>query len=97
MTITIDTIPRLRIPVLPMVLSAAACSGGIAPEDRVGGDSAELAGSSIASIAAHNLGKGPCDTNSAGGKGYHNSCNEAWCADFAAGRRRFMGYCRMAG
>ncbi|MFC8790337.1 FG-GAP-like repeat-containing protein [Streptomyces cinereoruber] len=40
-------------------------------------------GSTIMGIAAQNLGNGPCDTNSAGGSGYYNSCNEAWCADFA--------------
>ena len=43
----------------------------------------------IVSIAEANLGKGPCSTNSAGGKGYYTSCTgaggvpEAWCADFA--------------
>ncbi|MFI8509849.1 FG-GAP-like repeat-containing protein [Streptomyces sp. NPDC085460] len=40
-------------------------------------------GSTIMGIAEQNLGNGPCDTNSAGGSGYYNSCSEAWCADFA--------------
>ncbi|HEX4255472.1 MAG TPA: CHAP domain-containing protein [Streptosporangiaceae bacterium] len=42
----------------------------------------------IVSIAEANVGKGPCSTNSAGGKGFYSSSNgaggqpEAWCADF---------------
>ncbi|MEV7416586.1 FG-GAP-like repeat-containing protein [Streptomyces sp. NPDC089919] len=40
-------------------------------------------GSNIVAIAEANLGKGACDTNSAGGSGYYTSCGESWCADFA--------------
>ncbi|MFF2195024.1 FG-GAP-like repeat-containing protein, partial [Streptomyces sp. NPDC058157] len=40
-------------------------------------------GSNIISIAEQNLGKGACDTNSAGGSGFYTSCGESWCADFA--------------
>jgi hypothetical protein len=38
----------------------------------------------IASLAAHNLGKGDCSTNSLGGVGFETSCtnHEYWCADF---------------
>ncbi|GGP45821.1 CHAP domain-containing protein [Saccharothrix coeruleofusca] len=57
----------------------------------VGGAPAALAGTAtdIATIAAENVGKGPCTTNSRGGMGYYTSCTgasgapEAWCADFA--------------
>lgn len=44
---------------------------------------APLSGATIASIAAKNLGEGPCSTNSAGGSGFYTSCGQAWCADFA--------------
>ncbi|MFJ3793122.1 CHAP domain-containing protein [Kitasatospora sp. NPDC090091] len=41
-------------------------------------------GNSAATIAAANLGKGPCSTNNAGGTGFLGSCSgEEWCADFA--------------
>jgi hypothetical protein len=41
-------------------------------------------GADIAGIAAANLGKHYCSTNSAGGVGFETSCQgEFWCADFA--------------
>ena len=40
-------------------------------------------GTNIVNIATANLGNDGCETNSAGGGSYFNSCNEEWCADFA--------------
>lgn len=39
--------------------------------------------SGIANLANANVGKGRCDVNSLGERGYYNSCNVAWCAEFA--------------
>lgn len=47
-------------------------------------------GADIVNIANANLGKGYCSTNSAGGKGFNNSCTanngtgELWCGDFVS-------------
>lgn len=73
----------VRVSFAALALSLTAC-GGIDSENPSGQHESELAtGSQIASIAAQNVGKGPCDTNSAGGDGFYSSCHEQWCADFA--------------
>jgi len=54
-----------------------------------GGGGASASGSSIATLALANVGKGACSTNSKEGHGFESSCDgddgrpEYWCADFA--------------
>ncbi|MFC0439898.1 CHAP domain-containing protein [Kutzneria buriramensis] len=70
-------------------LTAAALSGVALV--GVGAHAASAAtGSQIVNIADANLGKGYCSTNSAGGRGFDNSCTadngagEFWCGDFVS-------------
>jgi hypothetical protein len=59
------------------------------PAESTSENTAQLAGSSVASIALANLDKGACSTNSEGGHAFDSSCTgnggepEYWCADFA--------------
>ncbi len=73
-----------------VLLALAGCSG----TDEGGADSTnsadeELSTGVIAPTALANVGKGPCSTNSRGGRGFDSSCTgngglpEYWCADFA--------------
>ncbi|WP_051826825.1 CHAP domain-containing protein [Kitasatospora aureofaciens] len=69
------------------LLATAVAAGTLVPALMLGAQSASASvGSTIVGIAANNIGKGACDTNSAGGTGFYSSCSggpEAWCADFA--------------
>jgi hypothetical protein len=72
----------------PLALALAAGCTAPVGED-VDSTSQAVSGSSIASIALANVGKGACSRNSAGGYDYDSSCTgnggspEYWCADFA--------------
>jgi cell wall-associated NlpC family hydrolase len=66
----------------------AGCSAAPGTDDTASTDDA-ISGSSVASIALANIGKGACSTNSHGGIAFDSSCTgnggepEYWCADFA--------------
>ncbi|KAA2258565.1 CHAP domain-containing protein [Solihabitans fulvus] len=68
------------------ILTAAAMTAVAAPVLALSAltTASAATGGDVVGLAAANLGKHNCETNSLGGTGYFTSCKpEAWCADFA--------------